>query len=189
MDWRKKLRQITGFEEEDESCVWHAIFVMTGHEQTVKEKIAYTFKDSDIFPVVPKRLINERKNGVWHEKIRPLFPGYILIRGYISTDDYYILKTIPGIVRILKDDTDFYRIYPEEMKIISRLMIDGELIGISNVYQQGDSIVIIDGPLLGMEGLFQSIDYRKGRVKVCLGFLGDKRLVDLGIKLINKPAT
>ena len=189
MDWREKLKQITGFEEEDESCAWHAIFVMTGHEQTVKDKIAYIFRDSDIMPVVPKRRINERKNGVWHEKIKPLFPGYILIKGYISTDDYYILKTIPGIVRILKDNADFYRIHPEEMEIIGRLMIDGELIGISNVYQQGDSIVITDGPLLGMEGLIQSIDYRKGRVKVCLGFLGDKRVIDLGIKLINKPAT
>lgn len=189
MDWREKLKQITGFEEEDESCMWHAIFVMTGHEQTVQEKIAYTFRDSDILPVVPKRQINERKNGVWHERIRPLFPGYILIRGYISTNDYYTLKTIPGILRILKDNKELYRIHPEEMKIIGRLMIDGELIGISNAFQQGDSIVITEGPLLGMEGLIQSVDYRKGRVKVCLSFLGDKRTVDLGIKLINKPAT
>ena len=189
MDWRERLNKLTEFEKEDETCIWHAVFVMTGNEQTVKEKIAYTFRDSDIIPVVPKRQINERKNGVWHKRIKSLFPGYILIRGYISTDDYYILKTIPGIVRILRDNTELYKIHPEEMKIISRLMINGELIGISNVYQQGDSIVIIDGPLLGMEGLIQSIDYRKGRVRVYLSFLGDKRTIDLGIKLINKPTT
>lgn len=189
MDWREKLKQLTESEKDDESCQWHAVFVMTGNEQTVKEKIAYTFKNSNILPVVPKRRINERKNGAWHEKIKPLFPGYILIKGYISIDDYYILKMVPGILRILKDNNELYRLHPEEIKIISRLMIDGELIGISNAFQQGDSIVITDGPLLGMEGLIQSIDYRKGRVRVCISFLGDKRTIDLGIKLINKPVT
>lgn len=172
--------------EEDEFSVWHAIFVMTGNEQTVQDKIAYSFKNTNILPIVPKRRINERKNGVWNEKIRPLFPGYILIRGYISIHDYYVLKRIPGVLRVLKDDKEFYRIRPDEMRIISRLMIDGELIGISNAFQKGDSIVITEGPLLGMEGLIQSIDYRKGRAKVCLSFLGDRRTVDLGIKFITQ---
>lgn len=187
MDWRERLKQLTGSEKEDESCQWHAVFVMTGNEQTVKEKIAYAFKDTDILPVVPKRRIKERKNGIWHEKIKPLFPGYILIKGHISTDDYYILKTVPGILRILKDNNELYRIHPDEIEIISRLMIDGEIIGVSTAFQQGDSIVITDGPLLGMEGNIQFIDKRKGRVRVYLSFLGDKRTVDLSIKFIDKP--
>jgi transcriptional antiterminator NusG len=186
MDWRERLRQMTAPFEEDESSIWHAIFVMTGNEQTVKDKIAYTFRNTNILPIVPKRRIHERKNGVWNEKIRPLFPGYILIKGLISTHDYYVLKTIPGILRVLRDEKEIYRIHPDEMRIISRLMINGELIGISNVFRKGDSIVITDGPLLGMEGLIQSIDYRKGRAKVCLSFLGDKRTVDLGIKVISQ---
>lgn len=187
MDWRERLKQLTGFEKEDVSSLWHAVFVKTGNEQTVKEKIAYTFKDSDILPIIPKRRINERRNGVWHEKIKTLFPGYILIKGNISIDDYYILKTVPGILRVLKDNNELYRIHQDEIKIIGQLMIDGEIIGASTAYQQGDNIVITDGPLLGMEGLIQSVDNRKGRVRVCLSFLGDKRTVDLSIKLINKP--
>ena len=91
MDWRERLRQMTAPFEEDESSIWHAIFVMTGNEQTVKDKIAYTFRNTNILPIVPKRRIYERKM-VWNEKIRPLFPGYILIKGLISTHDYYVLK-------------------------------------------------------------------------------------------------
>lgn len=184
MDWRERLRQMTAPAEEDESSIWHAIFVMTGNEQNVKDKITYTFKGSNLLAVVPKRQIHERKNGVWNEKIKPLFPGYILIKGYISPHDYYQLKAIPGILRVLRDEKEIYRINPDEMRIISRLMINGELIGISDVFRKGDSVVITDGPLLGLEGLIQSIDYRKGRAKVCLSFLGDKRTVDLGIRLI-----
>lgn len=184
MDWRERLKQLTGLEEEDESKVWHAVFVKTGDEDTVKHKIAYTFKDSDIYPVVPKRKINERKNGVWHDKEKPLFPGYVLIGGKITIEDYYTLKKVPGILKILRDNKELYRIHPEEIKVISRLMNNGELIGTSTAFQRGDSIEITDGPLLGMEGLIQSIDRRKGRVRVNISFLGDKRTVDLSIKLI-----
>lgn len=186
MDWRQRLRELTEANKEDNSNLWYAVFVKTGNEQIVKEKIAYTFKGSDVLPVVPQRRINERKNGAWHEKIKPLFPGYILIKGYISIDDYYILKTVPGILKILRDYNGLYRIHPDEIEIMGRLMIDGEVIGISTAYQEGDSIIISDGPLLGMEGLIQSVDNRKGRVRVCLSFLGDKRTIDLSIKLIYK---
>ncbi len=185
MDWRERLKQLTGFKEEDESEIWHAVFVKTGNEETVKQKIAYTFKESYIVPVVPKRCIRERKNGIWHNRIRTLFPGYILLKGNITTKDYYILKTVPGILRILKGVNGLYRIEPDEIRVISRLMTEGELIGTSTAFQQGDSIEVIEGPLLGMEGLIQSIDRRKGRAKVNISFLGDIRTVDLDIRVLT----
>lgn len=185
MDWRERLKELVGSNESEETCIWHAVFVMTGNEEIVRQKIEYAFKDTDIFPFIPKRRINERKNGIWNEKIRPLFPGYILLRGKISIKDYYTLKTVPGILRILKDNNNLYRIHPDEINVISRLMVNGELIGTSIGYKQGDSIVITEGPLYGMEGLIKSIDYRKGRVKVILSFLGDERTIDLGLKLIS----
>lgn len=185
MDWREWLKQLTGSDEEDETEIWHAVFVRTGNEETVREKIAYTFRDTGIIPFVPKRCIRERKNGIWYKRIRTLFPGYILLRGRVEIEDYYRLKTVPGIVRILKGVNGLYRIKPEEIRIINRLMINGELIGTSTVLQQGDSIRITDGPLLGMEGIIQSIDSRKGRARVNISFLGDIRTVDLDIRIIK----
>ncbi|SHJ41372.1 antiterminator LoaP [Thermoclostridium caenicola] len=185
MDWREKLRNMTKIEDEDESQQWHAVFVLTGNEDPVKEKIEYALGNSGVRAVVPKRRIMERKAGKWHERIRPLFPGYVLLQGKIDVSAYYILKTIPGLVRILKDERELYRIYPEEIEIISRLMCNGDIIGTSVAFKKGDRIVITDGPLLNMEGLITSVDPRKGRVKVRLSFLGDVRTVDLSISFIE----
>jgi transcriptional antiterminator NusG len=185
MDWREKLKSITEHTDEDESQIWHVIFVMTGNEDIAKRNITYALKNTVIQAVVPKRCINERKNGIWREAIKPLFPGYILLRGNISTEDYYILKSIPDILRVLKDNCGLQRIHPNEIKIINRLMCNGDLIGTSIGLQQGDSIRIIEGPLLGLEGLIMSIDRRKGRARVKLSILGDERTIDLGIKLIK----
>lgn len=185
MDWRDKLKEMTRLEDEDESEKWHAIFVRSGYEDPVKQKIEYALRDSGISAVVPKRSIMERKTGQWHERIKPLFPGYILLQGQIDIPDYYILRTVPGIVRILKDNNGLYRIYSEEIKVINRLMCNGEIIGESTGFKLGDSIVITNGPLLNMEGLITAIDHRKGRAKVKLNFLGDECTIDLSIKIIK----
>jgi transcriptional antiterminator NusG len=185
MDWRERLRQLVGHEDIDETQQWHAVFVMTGDEDSVRQRIAYAMREKAIEVVVPKRMIHERRNGQWHERIRPLFPGYILLKGHIDTELYYILKSIPGIVRILKDNQGLYKIQPEEIEVISRLMCNGELIGTSYAFQDGDSIIIKEGPLYGLEGLITAIDRRKGRAKVKLSILGDERTVDLSIKLIT----
>lgn len=185
MDWRESLKYRTGHFDEDESRIWHAVFVMTGDEDTVKQKIAYAFNGTEIKAVVPKRLIKERKNGIWKEKFKPLFPGYILLQGQFDTGKYYTLRTIPGIVRILKDNKGLYRIYPDEIDIINRLMCNGELIGTSTVLRNGDKIIISDGPLLGMEGLIISINGRKGRARIKLSILGNEKTIDLDIKLID----
>lgn len=185
MDWREKLHIMTKIEDEDESEQWHAVFVLTGNEDPVKEKIEYALGCSGIRAVVPKRRIMERKAGMWHEKIKPLFPGYVLLQGKIDVSAYYILKAVPGLVRILKENGELYRIYPEEIEIISRLMCNGEIIGTSVAFKEGDKVVITDGPLLNMEGLITSVDTRKGRAKVRLSILGDVRTVDLSITFIE----
>lgn len=185
MDWREKLHIMTKIEDEDESEQWHAVFVLTGNEDPVKEKIEYALGCSGVRAVVPKRRIMERKAGMWHEKIKPLFPGYVLLQGKIDVSAYYILKAVPGLVRILKENGELYRIYPEEIEIISRLMCNGEIIGTSVAFKEGDKVVITDGPLLNMEGLITSVDTRKGRAKVRLSILGDVRTVDLSITFIE----
>lgn len=185
MDWREKLKQMTSLEDENESQRWHAVFVKTGEEEPVKQKIEYALKETPIRAIVPKRSIMERKNGKWHERIKPLFPGYVLIQGQVDISHYYALKTVPGIVRILKGNHGLYRIYPDEIRIINRLMCNGDIIGPSIAFKQGDKVVIAKGPLLGMEGLITTVDQRKGRAKVKLSFLGDERTVDLSISFVE----
>ena len=63
---------------------WYALFVKTGEEENVKSRIMYRLGDKDINVIVPKRCVRERRQGKWENKIRILFPGYILLNGNIS---------------------------------------------------------------------------------------------------------
>jgi transcriptional antiterminator NusG len=168
-----------------ESDSWHALFVTTGDEDKVKERLQYRFKDGDLRIIVPKRKLKERKDGKCETRIRTLFPGYVLLNGCISLDEYRLFKGVPGLIKPLGDRSGLLPIQEHEINVISRLICNDEIIGPSSVFMEGGCVVVIDGPLLGMGGLIESIDRRKGRAKVRLNFIGEPRLVELSVSMVQ----
>lgn len=163
---------------------WYALFVATGNEDRVKERLHFSL-GTELRAVVPKRRMRERHNGIWMDKIRTLFPGYVLLNGEITGKNYFVIRDIPGVIRLLQDRDGPQVIDENEIAIISRLTIQNEIIGFSKVYMEGNRVRVIDGPLVGLEGYIASIDKRKGRVKVALNLLGEIRTVELSVTMIQ----
>lgn len=163
---------------------WHCIFVKTGDEERVKERLRYRLPD-DFTIIVPKRKLKLRKGGIWRVETKVLFPGYILINGSINIDIYYQLKNIPNLFRVIKTGNDIAIIDSHEMAILSRLICNNEEIGFSNVLLVNGRVTVVDGPLFSLEGIILSIDHRKERAKVRLNFLGEERTVDIGITVLK----
>jgi transcriptional antiterminator NusG len=166
------------------SSNWNALFVITGEEERVKERLLYRFHEQfRIF--VPKRKLRERKNGSWHFETRVLFPGYVVLQGNIDTKAYYNLKGVPGLVRLLRTGWEFANIEDHEINTLSRLICNGDEIGMSSALIENGNVRIIEGPLCTMEGMIQEINVRKGRAKVKLDFLGESRIIELGVSVLN----
>ena len=169
---------------------WYALFVATGQEERVKKILETNLQnetDNHLKFVIPVRELRERKAGKWKMVKRKLFPGYILVKGNIDVETYYILKKESGIAKLLRDEEEPLKIQEDELRVLKILTRDKEgYIGISNAFKENDKIKITDGPLAGLEGLIESVNARKGRAKVRLNFLGEKRLVELGINFVDK---
>jgi transcription termination/antitermination protein NusG len=170
--------------EYDTKEKWYALFVATGQEDKVRERIYFRMKD-ELRALVPKRRMRERKAGKWEDKIRTLFPGYVLLNGHMNNNKYNLIRDIPGVIRLLKGSDGPQEIDDNEIGLISRLTCDNEIIGRSSIYTQGGEIVVIDGPLLGLEGYITSVDKRKGRVKVILNLMGEARTVELSVAMVQ----
>lgn len=165
---------------------WHGVFVVTGDEDKVKERVKYRLPE-DYTVIVPKRKLRLRKGGIWTVATKVLFPGYVLINGEINTDIYYRLKNIPNVLKLLKTGTTVAAIDSREMSVLVRLICNSEEIGFSNVLMENGRVRVVDGPLFSLEGIIVSIDHRKERAKVKLNFLGEERTVDLGVSFL-RPA-
>ena len=164
---------------------WYAIFVETGQEENFQRLIDMLYPGDDIHILIPKRRLIERRQGRTHEIIKKLFPGYVLIKTVMAADMYYRLSKLPMVYSILKDEYDPVPIRGEEMAVILALTSQGDTIGFSDVYKEGDRIVVANGPLKGLEGIIEKFDARKKRIKVRIQFLGLEKRVDLGAHLVD----
>ena len=57
------------------NSAWYAVFVKTGQENLVKERLDYRFKGN---AVMIEEDHQERKGGKWFRRVRNLFPGTFL---------------------------------------------------------------------------------------------------------------
>jgi transcription termination/antitermination protein NusG len=168
----------------DSGDKWYAIFVKTGEEETVKTYLNHIFP-SGFKVVVPKRKLKERKQGIISYIIRVLFPGYVLINGYIGPEQYYSMKRVPGLLRLLCSESGPVEIRHEEIELLGSLVCNSDIIDFSNVLCENGRVQVIDGPLFSLEGLIESVNKRKGRARVRLNFLGEERSIELGISVLK----
>lgn len=162
---------------------WYALHVRTGEELDVKKAIE---KKVGCMALVPQRTLKERKKGFWHKVTRTVFPGYVFIKTDMEPKTYYKISRIPSLISILGKDREKFKgvedIPEEEMQVVFRFAD----CSISDVYIEGEKVIVASGPLKGYEGQIVKIDKRRFRAKVNISLMGEPRLVELGINFITK---
>ncbi len=195
-NWLYRLRGASGTSDmnadngADGKNDWYAVFVETFQEDKVKARLEYRFGSdnsdgSGLRILVPKRRLRERRDGKWRFVTRALFPGYVLLNGRFGAREYYRLKGVPGILKLLRTGYDFAKIAVEEIEILARLACNKDIIELSDVLVENGRVTVVDGPLLSLEGIIESINRRKGRARVRLNFLGEERSVELGVNVLQ----
>jgi len=160
---------------------WYVINCLTGREQEVKNHI----QDAGIKAIVPRRVMTEQRCGAWRNVERVVFPSYVFVRAEMTPTDYYTIRYVPGVIRIL-DNNRPKPLQEEEVTLILKLTMDGDPLGISEVFVEGGRVTVSDGPLKGLEGNIIKLDARRFRAKVNITILGEPRIVDLAVKFIQK---
>jgi transcriptional antiterminator NusG len=175
---------------------WYALFVETGKEDLVQTMIRKYFDESAIHAIVPKRKLQERKQGQIIEVCKTMFPGYVLINTRMNSNIYYTLKRIPRYYRLLNkyshndQNEEFYennlfsKIDDSEMDSILQLIDHDGTIDYSTLYLEDGKVFVRKGPLMGLEGVIKKIDKRKKRARIVLNFMGNEICLDLGIEML-----
>jgi transcriptional antiterminator NusG len=164
---------------------WYALFVKTGEEEDMRKYLETLLPDINMKILIPKRKLQERRKGKVYEVIRTLLPGYVLVKTEMDVDFYYRLKKLPGLLKILRDESEPLPIPEHEIAVILALTNQGDVIEFSEVYKEGDRIKVARGPMKGLEGIIESYDHRKKRLKIRLEILGQVKKVDIGAEFVN----
>lgn len=172
---------------------WYVVNTISGHEYKVKEKLemrinSMELQDNIFRVIVPEQLEVEVKDGVRKEKIKKMFPGYILVEMVMSDEAWFIVRNTQGVTGFIGSSGKGAKpiaLLPHEVdKILHNMGISR--IELANELKPDDKVKIIEGPFKGMLGRIQNIDLDTQRLTVLVDLFGQETPVDVELAEIDK---
>ena len=172
---------------------WYVVNTYSGHEKKVKEKLemraeSMDMKDYIYRVIVPEEKIIEEKDGVKKEKIKKLFPGYILVEMVMSDEAWFVVRNTPGVTGFIGSSGKGAKPTPLQPYEVDNLLksMDMERIDIKNDLKVGDKIKIVDGPFAGMFGKIDTIDEENKVVNAIVDLFGQETTIECELNQIKK---
>lgn len=172
---------------------WYVVNTVTGYEYKVKEKLEMMIKNSEeiqqkIFRViVPEQTVTEFKDGVKKEKIKKMFPGYVLVEMIMDDEVWFIVRNTQGVTGFIGSSGKGAKpipLLPEEVERIlnnmgmSRMDLSKDLV-------EGKKVKLVSGPFKDMIGKIESFDMEKKKVNLLLDLFGQETSVEANLSEIE----
>ncbi|MGN0363515.1 MAG: antiterminator LoaP [Bilifractor sp.] len=146
-------------------------------------------KDEHLYVPTVERI--RRIHGVDRMVEEKLFPGYIFAETGRPDDLLVRLGREKGLTvfqhaTLLREDSYILPVRKEEAAWLRRLWDSGKTVRTSKGAIIGDRVVITEGPLVGLEGTIRKIDRHKKTAWIEMPFLGQERLVRVGLEITMK---
>ena len=171
---------------------WYVVNTYSGHENKVKEKLLMRAESMDMQDyiyrvVIPEEKVVEVKDGVSKEKVKKMFPGYILVEMVMTDEAWYVVRNTPGVTGFIGSSGKGAKPTPlqpfEVDKIlgnmgISRMDVETEL-------SEGTKVKIIAGPFNGMFGVVDSVDLPNQKVNLLVDLFGQETSIEVELSQIE----
>ena len=172
---------------------WYVVNTYSGHEQKVKEKLEAKIESMDMQDhiyriIIPETTEVEIKDGVKKEKVKKMFPGYILVEMIMSDEAWYIVRNTPGVTGFIGSSGRGAKptpLPPQEIDKVLATMGMSRLDSDSDI-KVGDNVNIIDGPFKGMNGTIDSVDKENNRLNVLIDLFGQETPVEVELFQVSK---
>ena len=172
---------------------WYVVNTYSGHEKKVKEKLEMRTESMDmeeyIFRViVPEQTEVEIKDGVTKEKVKKLFPGYIIVEMIMTDEAWFIVRNTPGVTGFIGSSGKGAKPFPLQPHEVDKILANMGMsrLEIAKDLEAGERIKVNSGPFSGMEGKIESIDMPNQILTVLLDLFGQETSVEVELSQIEK---
>ena len=177
----------------EEQKLWYVVNTYSGHESKVRDNLLMRAQsmgmENNIFRViVPEQKEVVIKDGVKKEKIKKMFPGYVLVEMIMSDEAWYAVRNTPGVTGFIGSSGKGAKPIPLSPQEIDKILINEGMsrVDIEADLKEGDSVTIIDGPFKGMYGKIESIDLENNKLTVLIDLFGQETPVEVELLQISK---
>ncbi|MDO4595214.1 MAG: transcription termination/antitermination protein NusG [Tissierellia bacterium] len=171
----------------DDKPRWYVVHTYTGHENKVKAKIQSMIENEQnpniVDVAVPIEEYIDNKNDKNKIKQRKLFPGYVMVKMYITNRSWYIIRNTAGVTGFVGPDSKPIPLSPEEVKKFGikepKMVYDIDI-------EVGDNVKVKNGPFEDFQAEVLSVDAEKQSLKALVDMFGRETPVDLSFEDVEK---
>jgi len=174
---------------------WYVIHSYSGYENKVKAnletRIHSMHMEGEIFDVViPMEDVVEIKGGRKVTVPKKVFPGYILVRMYLSDDSWFAVRNTPGVTGFVGSGTKPVPLSRREVERILGVKKE-ETVGkaaprFQPAWGVGETVRVVDGPFADFNGVIEEINLDQSKVRVLVNIFGRETPVELNFEQIVK---
>ena len=172
---------------------WYVVNTYSGHENKVKEKlemrtVSMGMEDYIFRVIVPEEKVIEEKNGVKKEKIKKLFPGYILVEMIMTDEAWFVVRNTPGVTGFIGSSGKGAKPFPLQPYEVDKILNDMGMsrLEVNTDLKEGTLVKVISGPFSRMEGKVDSVDKDNNKLIVLLDLFGQETSVEVEFSQIEK---
>ncbi len=123
----------------------------------------------------------EVKNGKKKNVKRKLFPGYVMIKMFMTDQSWYVVRNTHGVTGFVGPGSKPIPLSDSEVRFM-----DLEDVKIKLDIAVGDNIIITSGPLESFVGVVNEVNTVKQKVKVIVSMFGRDTSVELDFVQIKR---
>ena len=171
---------------------WYVVNTVSGHEYKVKEKLEMKINSRDlqenIFRViVPEQKEIEYKNGVKKERIKKMFPGYVLVEMVMSDEAWYIVRNTQGVTGFIGSSGKGAKPIPLLPQEVDRILnsMGMSRVDVSKDLKEGAKVKIISGPFKDMMAKIDSADLKEQKLTVLVDLFGQETSVEVDMQEVE----
>lgn len=171
---------------------WYVVNTVSGYEYKVKEKLEMRINSMDLHEnifrvIVPEQKEIEYKNGVKKEKIKKMFPGYVLVEMVMSDEAWYIVRNTQGVTGFIGSSGKGAKPIPLLPQEVDRILSSMGMsrVDVSKDLAEGNKVKIIAGPFKDMKAVIDSVDMKEQKLTVLVDLFGQETSVEVDISEVE----
>ena len=172
---------------------WYVVNTYSGHEKKVQEKLlmrasSMNMEDYIFRVIVPEQTEVEVKDGVTKEKVKKLFPGYVLVEMIMTDEAWFVVRNTPGVTGFIGSSGKGAKPTPLQPYEVDKILNNMGMsrLEVSTDLKKGQIVKITSGPFAGMEGKISEVNLETNQLVVLLDLFGQETDVEVEISQIEK---
>ncbi len=173
-------------QEKTDKPYWYVVYTYSGYENKVMDNLLKTIENHNLQETiidvkVPMEESVEIKNGKKRHVSRKMFPGYVMVKMFLTDESWYVVRNTRGVTGFVGPSSKPIPLSDAEVRSMGienvRINLDVEV---------GNNVIVTSGPLESFIGLVEEVNAERQKVRVLVSMFGRDTSVELDFVQVKR---